>query len=320
MGFGAGYQGKPSPVSGYLKERQRPYDEENELAQKDYENRLRLAVEGRLQSGEKRANAEEQRHQSRFEREESVGKELQSIFDAPPKVDEPFTDPTTGEQSTRSVIDVQRRNQLMASAMSKLRTAAGNAAAIRMLQDEPLNAEQIHNLFNLPMPQAREIAKRGSFDDQTKLYAQIDAKRRADLAAQREARVEARGEADLQIKERTRAEVERHNRAVESRQGSQGGRAPTRTELLLRAADGDPQALKAFEIETGLRGDPLKKKLAEMIGSSGGQSSAPLQAGAPAQHPVRVAPPAESSGVVRQKSKSGKPMISRDGGKTWQYE
>ncbi len=271
--IGASLDRRPGGYLNRLQQRGR------EDQQRDFTQRMQL-------SHEQRAAAEAKRRQSRFEREELASKELQGIFDNPPQMDEEFTDPTTGQPSTRQTIDVRKRNSAMASAIVKLNPGA----ALKLLQDNPLGVEEIVSLFNLPREQARAFAKLESFDDQTKLYAQIENKRRSDLAQQREGRIEARGDADLAIKERTRTEVERHNRVIEGRPTAgerPSNRAPTRTELLLKAADGDPQALKALEIETGLRGDPLKRQIAAML--SGGQSTAPLTMGAPAQ-PRRAAP------------------------------
>jgi hypothetical protein len=139
-------------------------------------------------------------------------------------------------------------------------------------------------------------------------------------------------------KARGQVQQEKIRAAAASREGRD--RSPSRVELLLQAADGDARAVKALEIETGLRGDPLKKWIVGQMSGSGGQSTAPLATGpaAPgltAPIPVRPARPAtpapgqpqptpsastSPAGPIRQKSKSGKPMISTDGGKTWQYE
>jgi hypothetical protein len=287
-----------------LKFRNEIYDRENELSQREFENKMSLSQERRMLSGERRATAEEKRHQSRFEREEAVGRELQSIFDSPPMRDE--VDPISGE--TTQVIDPQRRNQMMAAAMTKLRTAAGNAAAIKMLQDEPMNAREIHELFGVPMPQARQIAKRSTFDDQTKLYAQIDRQEKSKLQAQRESRIEARSEADLAIKERTRTEVERHNRVLEGRESASERREAGPTERIKNLErrrkellDSSPlKSLGKVRKEQQAEFDAIESELRALRGTPGGtrQSVAPLETG---EHKVTVAP---SSDRIRVRDKA----------------
>lgn len=194
-GAGAGIQGHPDPTAGLMKARQGTYDQQNAVAQRDFENRLQLSTQERANRREDIATVREERAAAQEARKDAARTAIKEVMLKPP------TGPD-GQPDTDAL-----KNKILPHVME----LSNNLNDLKQFfTNDRISVGQLHSLFpDIPAADAAELTKMAP--DQ--LHKFIDTKTRAE-AEQRKTAAE-----DVRERDRQRAETERerHNLVVEGR-------------------------------------------------------------------------------------------------------